>query len=172
MADGSDDDIPDIIFFGLSGQIYVTVHGHKAGKLLIITLDVEPETTVDEVKSAIAEPTTVPPEHQSLVLSGKLLESGRRLADYGVARETTLQLFSVELAQTTSLPKPRAAAGPLPDIPGHRCRIDWDKVLWRSDGSGDSQASHHCPLTQNIIRVLTVRRVVRRAVRRVVARSS
>ena len=171
MADGSDDDIPeDIIFFGaLSGQIFVKVHGHKLKELLTITLDVEPETTVDQVKSAIAEPTTVPPEHQSLVLSGKLLESGRRLADYGVARETTLQLFSVELAQTTSLPKPRAAAGPLPDIPGHRCRIDWDKVLWRSDGSGDSQASHHCPLTQNIIRVLTVRRG---AVRRVVARSS
>ena len=141
MADGSDDDIPeDIIFFGaLSGQIFVKVHGTNGKNLLTITLDVEPETTVDEVKSAIAEPTTVPLEHQSLRLafSGTLLESGRRLADYGVTRETTLQLFSVELAQTTSLPKPRAAAGPLPA--GHRCRIA--RVSCRSDGSGDSQAT-------------------------------
>ena len=113
------------------------MHGHELKHLLTITLDVEPETTVDQVKSAIAEPTTVPPEHQSLVLSGKLLESGRRLADYGVTRETTLQLFSVKLAQTTSLPKPRAAAGPLPA--GHRCRIA--RVSCRSDGSGDSQAT-------------------------------
>ena len=141
MADGSDDDIPEnIIFFGaLSGQIFVKVHGTNGKNLLTITLDVEPETTVDEVKSANAEPTTVPPEHQSLRLafSGTLLESGRRLADYGVTRETTLQLFSVKLAQTTSLPKPRAAAGPLPA--GHRCRIA--RVSCRSDGSGDSQAT-------------------------------
>ena len=133
MAGGSDDDsIPEsIVFFGLSGEVYVTVHGHKAAKLLIITLAaVEPETTVDEVKSAIAEPTTVPPEQQSLRLRGALLESGRRLADYGVARETTLQLFSAELAQTTSLPKPLAAAGPLP---AGRCRIA--RVYCCSDGS-------------------------------------
>ena len=62
MADGSDDDIPEnIIFFGaLSGQIVVKVHGTNGKNLLTITLDVEPETTADEVKSAIAETKSSP----------------------------------------------------------------------------------------------------------------
>jgi len=59
-----------------------------------ITLDVEPNTSIDEVQKKITEREAIPVEQQRLIFSGKQLtsEEGRTLADYGVQNNSTLHL--------------------------------------------------------------------------------
>ena len=59
-----------------------------------ITLDVEPNTSIDEVQKKITEREAIPESQQRLIFSGKQLQSdeGRTLADYGVQNNSTLHL--------------------------------------------------------------------------------
>lgn len=58
-----------------------------------LTLDLDPNDSIESVKTKIHDKEGVPPDQQRLVFGGKQLEDGHVLSDYDVKEESTVHLI-------------------------------------------------------------------------------
>ena len=82
-----------IILAGM--QIFVRFFGKK-----IITLEVDPDNSVEDIKQKIQCKESIPPSQQHLMFNGKQLEDGHTLSDYNIPQQSTIHVVLLIFVKT------------------------------------------------------------------------
>lgn len=98
---------------------------------LLVSLEVEKSDTTDAVKLNFYAKSGVPPDEQRLVFSGKQMEDGRPLSDYGIRSSSTIHVVKRLSGGGPSLiPNNNLVHMPNPRRDGIRVWVASDDFQW------------------------------------------